>query len=154
MATEADDGGFGSAFASFASSGKPPEPAAEPDPALADPAAASGEPAPAADDTTGGAPAADAPGADGTPAGGADGSGAGEPGGGAQPAAAPHSGADAGESPDDILRRLAPAVKEQPAPEPAAAPAAQPATPAPVYSAEGQGFLENYDKEWPDVRKA
>lgn len=63
--------------------------------------------------------------------------------------AAPQSGEDT----DAILQRLARLVKEEPAP--AAQPAAQqPQAPQPLYTAEEQELLNNYEKEWPDVAKA
>ncbi len=61
------------------------------------------------------------------------------------------------EQDDDVLRRLAALVKdqksaatqvqEQPAPQ-------QPQQEQPVYSADEQKFLEEYEKDWPDVAKA
>jgi hypothetical protein len=62
--------------------------------------------------------------------------------------------ADEPDEDDDLLRRLSALVKKAPAePEqPRQAPA--PAEEAPIYTAEEQKFLADYEKDWPDVAKA
>jgi hypothetical protein len=121
------------------------------------PAAADGK-APAAADDKGGAPAADDKG------GGAGGNA--EPA-AAAPAAAPAddkgvktgkddkapaaAAAPAGESDDDVLKRLAAAVKKVDVKEDVA-PAAQ--EPAPLFSDEENAKIEHFRKEWPEVAEA
>ena len=57
------------------------------------------------------------------------------------------------ESTDEVLQRLAKLVKETPQ-EPEPQPATQQSEPPPLYSREDQEFLQNYEKEWPDVARA
>ena len=54
---------------------------------------------------------------------------------------------------DDVLARLAQLVKDTP--QQPAAPAPQPAPqPQPLYADDEVAYLQNYDKEWPDVSRA
>jgi hypothetical protein len=143
-------------------------------------ASEAGAAAPAADDT-GSAPAAtdDAPGAAADDKGG-KGAGAGkEPaaagaddaaaaaaaaaddkggkgGKGKAPAPAPAAGAaPAGESDDDVLKRLAKAVKKVDTEDSAAAPAAaEEPQEQPLFTAEEQGKIDHFRKEWPEVAEA
>lgn len=57
------------------------------------------------------------------------------------------------EGTEEVLQRLAKLVKETPQ-EPEPQPAAQQSEPPPLYSKEDQEFLQNYEKEWPDVARA
>jgi hypothetical protein len=52
---------------------------------------------------------------------------------------------------EDMLKRLARLVKEEPAPAPAPAPAQQE---APLFSEEEVKVLQDYEKDWPDVARA
>lgn len=144
----APDGHDGDPAAPAPAPAADPAPAAEVDPfdAAFDAANTEGEPAapapapeapaaPAAPAPTPEAPAAPAPAA--APA-------AGEP----APAPAPTPTAD------DVVKQLLDRMATQPAPAPAApaAPAAEPQ--AEMYSAEDQGVLAEYEKNWPDVARA
>jgi hypothetical protein len=56
---------------------------------------------------------------------------------------------------DEVLRRLAALVKDQRvAPEPAPQVQQQTQQEQPIYSADEQKFLEEYEKDWPDVARA
>lgn len=101
------------------------------------------EEAPAADAPATDAPKEEAPAAETAPA-------------EAAPAEAPKAEAPKPET-DPVLERLAQLVKEQPAAP--AAPATQaPAAPAeqarPLYTEDEVAYLQNYQKEWPDVHRA
>lgn len=136
---------FDAAFAEHAAApeagGAPPAPAA---PAAGDPPApaapAAGDPpAPAAGDPP--APAAgEAPAAPAAPA-------AGDPPAPAAPAAPEAPKLDA----DEVLNRLAGMIQK---PGEAAPAAAAPEPEAPIYTAEEQAILTEYEKNWPDVAKA
>ena len=100
-----------------------------------------------------------------------DGAGAGDDGAGADAGAADDgagagddgAGGDAGDGAgaaaqddEDLLNRLASLVKKAPAaaePEPATQPAAT-AEPEPTFSQEEQDFLQEYERDWPDVARA
>lgn len=122
----------------------PPPPPADPapaDPAPADPPAAA-DPAPADP-----APADPAP---------ADPGPVAKKGKGAEPAPAEPAAPPPAAETDEILNRLAAAVKAAPGADPAPAPApAEPAAPAeaPLYTEEEQLFLEAHDKEWGDMSR-
>jgi hypothetical protein len=117
----------------------PPPPADEPPPppAAAEPPAAEPPAPPAAAEP----PAAEPPAAEPPAA---------EPPAAEPPAAEPKAAA---QDTDEILSRLAAAVKAAPAPEPA--PTAPPAAeePAPLYSEEEQTFLEAHTKEWGEMSR-
>lgn len=72
----------------------------------------------------------------------------------AEPPKAAEPPAEKPEGTEEVLQRLAKLVKDtpqEPAPQQPAAP--QPETP-PLYSKEDQEFLQNYEKDWPDVARA
>lgn len=146
-----DDDAFAAAFAAEAAD--PPAGGNEPAPAPADtsvaadppvggeqPAApagdpAGGDPAPAEPVAPGEAPSGAAPAAPAAPA-------PAEP----APAAAPQLSAE------QVLEKLAGLVQPQPAAP--AAPEAPAQEAPPIYTAEEQGVLAEYEKNWPDVSKA
>lgn len=74
----------------------------------------------------------------------------------AEPAATPEAAVSSKEEQDALLARLAALVKEPPkeaAPAPAPAAEAAPAE-TPMFSADEEKFLAEYEKDWPDVAKA
>lgn len=72
----------------------------------------------------------------------------------AEPPKAPESApAVKDEATDEVLRKLASMVKDTPV-EPARQPEPEPPQQPPLFSKDEQEFLQNYEKDWPDVARA